>query len=70
MNTLRTKIKTRFDGLTAAMEAQKHLSDGEDFIEVITLIESITKFWTILSDAERDYINAVRLAVEDQKPWQ
>jgi hypothetical protein len=69
MNTLRNKIKTRFDDLTTAMEAQKHLSDGEDFIEVITLIESITKFWTILSDAERDYINAVRLAVQDQVPW-
>jgi hypothetical protein len=69
MNTLRTKIKTRLDALTTAMDAQKHLSDGEDFIEVITLIESITKFWTILSDAERDYINAVRLAVQDQVPW-
>ena len=69
MNTLRTKIKTRFDDLTTAMEAQKHLSDGEDFIEVITLIESITKFWTILSDGERDYVNAVRLAVHDQVPW-
>ena len=69
MTTLRTKIKTRFDDLTTGMEDQKHLSDGQDFIEVITLIESISKFWTILSDAERDYVNAVRLAVQDQVPW-
>ena len=70
MNTLRTKIKTRLDDLEVAMKVQKHLSDGQGFTEVITLIQSIAKFWSILSEAERDYINAVRLAVEDQKPWQ
>ena len=57
MNKLQSKIKSRFDDLATAMEAQKHLSDGPNFIEAMNLIESVTKCWTILSATKRDYIN-------------
>jgi len=70
MNPIRKKIDTRLDNLEAALKSGKHLKDGDEFLDVLTLIESIAKFWSILTDAERDFINASRYAVEEQKEWQ
>lgn len=70
MTKLREKLQSRFDTLHTSMQSQKHLGHGQDFDDLISLVESITKFWSILSEAERDYMNAVRLVIQDQKPWQ
>lgn len=69
MNKLRVKLQSRLDALTTAMEEQKHLQDGQELLEVMVLIASITKFWRILSDSERDFINAARFAIEEQIFW-
>ena len=70
MNPIRKKIDNRLDNLEVALKAGKHLKDGDEFLEVLKLIESIAKFWSILTDAERDFINASRYAIEEQKEWQ
>jgi len=70
MNPIRSKIETRLDNLETALKAGKHLKDGDEFIEVLELIESISKFWSILDDCQRDFIHASRYAVEEQKEWQ
>lgn len=69
MNKIREKIKSNFDALEKAMRAQNHL-DGESIIEVLMLIDSCAKFWRVLDDEHRDFLNAVRFAVEDEKRWE
>ncbi|MBF9060083.1 hypothetical protein HKCCSP123_12925 [Rhodobacterales bacterium HKCCSP123] len=67
---LRNKINRRFDALTYSLESQLHLSDNEgDRIFVEDQIHSIAKFWSILNDGERDFINAARLAIEKRMNW-
>jgi len=50
------------------MESQKHL-DSEGINEVLALIESCSKYWRVLDEEHRDYLNAVRYAVEEDLPW-
>ena len=69
MNPIRTKIEIRLDILEKALKSENHLHDGADFIEVLKLINSISKFWPILEDGQRDFINASRHAVKHQKKW-
>ena len=68
MSKVREKIKRNFDDLQAAMESQKHL-DSKDINEVLALIESCSKYWRVLDEEHRDYLNAVRYAVEEDMPW-
>jgi hypothetical protein len=70
MNPIRKKIETRLDNLEIALKAGKHLKNGDEILDVVKLIESISKFWSILVDGQRDFINASRYAIEEQKEWQ
>jgi hypothetical protein len=63
---IKERIKFRLDELEACLKEGKHLiSEGE----AQDLIVSIAKFSSLLSDAERDFINAAKMAVADKKPW-
>lgn len=67
---LKEKIQNRLDDLTASLESQLHLSDKlANRILVEEQIEGVAKFWSILDEAERDFINAARMAVEDGRQW-
>ena len=71
--TIREKITSRFDQLEAELKSGKHLlasSDEEEMLEVYKLTESISKFWRILSDEEKDFIQAARIAILEQKSWE
>lgn len=68
-NPIRQKIETRLDNLEVALKAGKHLKNGDESLEVHELIGSISKFWSILDDSERDFINASRYAIKEQKEW-
>jgi hypothetical protein len=63
---IRGKIKERLDELQGMMERQDHLSNPELLTEKIA---SIKKFWSALSEEERDFISAVRVAHESRKHW-
>jgi phage regulator Rha-like protein len=63
------KIKKRFDDLEEALISGKHLESDDSAKEVEDLISSIAKFTSVLSSAERDFINSAKLAVEDKKFW-
>lgn len=70
--TVREKIKTRLDQLEASLKAEKHLlsiSDEDEILEVYKLTESISKFWRILTDEERDFVQVARVAILEQKSW-
>ena len=54
------------DELQAMMEKNFHL---EDPVAVEEHIESVTKFWSVLSEQDRDYIHGCRFAIESEMEW-
>ena len=70
MNKVREKVKDTFDQLEVAMNEQKHLDIQNGlFKEVLPLVAKASKYWRILSCEERDFLNAVRYAIEEQARW-
>lgn len=53
--------------LQSMMEANTHLDKPHDVLEHI---ESVSKFWSILNDEDKDYIHASRYAIEYQSKWE
>ena len=64
---LREKIQERLDGLQGLMESQTHLENPELVTEKL---ESVTKFWSVLSEEEREFIAAVRLSIQANIHWE
>jgi len=60
---LRTKINERMDILQGWMEQDYHLVRPEVVYEH-TL--TISKFWSVLSEEDRDYIQAVQSAIDSE----
>lgn len=70
--TIREKIKSRLDQLEADLKSGKHLLDHaseDEMLEVYKLTESVSKFWRILSNEEKDFVQAARIAILEQKSW-
>lgn len=66
MGELRNTITKRMDVLQAWMEANYHLKRPEVVIEHI---ETISKFWSVLSEEDRDYIQCARHAIDEKMEW-
>jgi hypothetical protein len=49
-------------------ELELHLKSG-NYPEAEALIPNITKFTSILSEEQRDFINAAKYAVSENIPW-
>ena len=63
---LRDKINTRMDELQEMMEKELHLSDPAGVQEKIA---SVNKFWSVLSDEDKDYIHGAQYALEEKSRW-
>lgn len=66
MSNIKVLIKTRMDHLQELMEGQAHI-DRPDYTQDI--IDSVSKFWSVLSDEDKDYIHCSRHALEEQTEW-
>lgn len=66
---LRSKIQERLDALEIALHEGKHLSVDSDQKEVEVLITSISKFYSILSDEDRDFLSAAKIAASEKASW-
>lgn len=55
------------DELQNMMESNLHL---ERQFEVDDQIATVTKFWSVLSEEDKDYIHACRHALEYQMRWE
>jgi hypothetical protein len=66
MNTLRKKIEERLNELEDLLDNNIHLEDRELVEE---LIASISKFWSVLEEGDREYIEAAKYACEFKKVW-
>lgn len=60
------KINERMDILQNWMENNYHLKRPEVVKEHI---ESISKFWSVLLEEDRDYIQGCQYAIEEKLEW-
>lgn len=66
MPKLKDKLNARLDKLQELMESDYHLKNPD---EVLELIRSISFAWRVLSEADRDYIQACEYAIEEGVSW-
>lgn len=64
--SVRDKVKQRMDILQGWMEENYHLKRPQVVEEHI---QTITKFWSIMSDEDKDYIHGCRYAIEENMEW-
>lgn len=67
MITLKEKIKQSLDNLQSLMENNIHL---KDYLTVATAIDNAIKYFSVLSDEDREYIDAAKYALENQIKWE
>ena len=63
---MREVINQRLDKLQQLMEANQHLKTQELVYE-LTL--EISKFWSVLSEEDRDYVQCAQDAIEERREW-
>tara|TARA_B100000497_G_scaffold67509_1_gene76117 strand:+ start:4502 stop:4714 length:213 start_codon:yes stop_codon:yes gene_type:complete len=63
---LKEKINDRMDQLQAWMESNYHLDHAEEVYEH-TL--TVSKFWSVLTEEDREYIQCAQDACEESTPW-
>lgn len=56
----------RMDALQGLMESNVHLDEPE---QVIDLLNRIKFAWSALSEEDREYIECVEYAIENQSSW-
>jgi hypothetical protein len=66
MISIREKIKTRMDHLQKCMEGQSHI-DRPDYVRDV--IDTVSKFWSVLGEEDRDYVQAAIFALEEKTQW-
>ena len=64
---IRDKVTARIDSLQEMMESNTHLESPD---EAVSLLYRITPFWSILSEEDRDYVQAAQGAIEDKTRWE
>ena len=60
------KIKERMDQLQEWMESNYHLENPQAVEE---LIDSVSKFWSVLQEEDTDYIRGCQFAIESKTSW-
>ena len=65
--TIRKIIQSRLDDLAKLLETQSHIHAPELVTEKL---ESVSKFWSILSEEEREFIASVRFALKEGLEWE
>lgn len=63
---IKLKIKERMEKIQTDMETGYHLEDPE---VVSANIMQVSKFWSILSEEDKDYIQAAKIAIRDKLEW-
>jgi|TARA_B100001094_G_scaffold113474_1_gene109451 hypothetical protein len=66
MMTISVKIKERMDQLQKWMESNHHIDNPD---QVYELTMNVSKFWSALTEEDRDYVQAAQHAIEDKIVW-
>lgn len=63
---IRYKIVKRLDEIERMVKQQVHLSNPE---KVVDLLSEVDKFFTVLTEDEKDFIGAVSFATRTKTRW-
>ena len=63
---LKEKIQTRLDQIEMLMYSNYHLKNPD---EVYNQTLNVSKFWSILSEEDRDFIQGVQDSIEEGWVW-
>lgn len=66
---IKDKIKARLDDLESGLREGRHLASDEERAQMEHVVASISKFFSTLSEEDRDFLNAARYAIEDGLEW-
>ena len=66
MMTISVKIKERMAQLQKWMESNHHIDNPD---QVYELTMNVSKFWSALTEEDRDYVQAAQHAIEDKIVW-
>ena len=64
--SINVKIGERLDLLQKMLENNDHINNQSEALEMIS---NISKFWSVLSEEDRDYIQAAQHAIDEQQTW-
>jgi hypothetical protein len=64
--SLNERIDARMNALQHWMETNYHIDHEE---EVYNLTLSISKFWSIMNDADKDYVQVAQDAIKNKTMW-
>jgi hypothetical protein len=65
--SIRQRIEDRLNLVEQMLISRKHISDPDTALETIA---SVSKFYSVLTEEQRDFINAARWAIEEQMEWE
>ena len=63
---LREKINHRIDTLQEMLENNEHIDKPHAAEDIVN---RISPFWNILSEEDREYVQAAQQAIEDKLKW-
>ena len=63
---IKLKIKERMDKIQTDMGSGYHLENPE---VVSANIMQVSKFWSVLSEEDKEYIQAAKIAIKDRLEW-
>ena len=64
--TIRQRIEERLNLLESMLTSQEHITNPDDVLEAIA---SVSKFYSVLTEEQREFIQAARLAVVERRDW-
>jgi len=71
MSVLREKLRSRLvealDSIEADMKSQLHLTNASSIINQMDIADSL---WSIMTEDEREFIGAVRYAIDKKMKWE
>lgn len=71
MSALRVKFREKvvrlLDSIEFDMRSQLHLTNPSSIIDEL---DSLDNLWSVMTEDEREFISAVRYAIDNKKKWE
>lgn len=66
---IRARNVERLDEVQRLMESNAHLTDGENYQRLEELLSKLSMYFNVLTDEDRDYIQACHYAIDEKMDW-
>ncbi|OUV90782.1 MAG: hypothetical protein CBD03_05320 [Rhizobiales bacterium TMED143] len=68
-NGIRARNTERMNEVQRLMESNAHLDEGEDYNRLEELLSKLSMYFNVLTNEDRDYIQACRYAIDEKVDW-